>query len=275
LRCNCSITTSFTLNKGLGLTSNIIYNGTLFYTNANSLPGKIAELRSRVEQEHIDIIGIVESFGRSEINDGEFYKIRLPDVDRKTGGKGGGLIIYAKDTLSAIIEDSLGTEFQESLWCVVKLKENKILIGLCYRSPSSTVENNKLLLNLLDQASSSRLASQMVIMGDFNYHEIDYVNNEVNSGPESEASKFFYKTHDLALTQHVVQPTRVRQGQRPSLLDYLFSSEENLIEQVNYEVPIGKSDHVCLRCAIKIDKPDKPTQIGKLDYWKGDYQAIN
>jgi hypothetical protein len=214
---------------------------TLFYTNANSLPGKIGELRSQVEQDSVDIIGIVESFGRSEITDGEFYisGYQMFRADRKTGGKGGGLIIYVKDTLSATLIESLGTEFQESLWCVVKLKENTILIGLCYRSPSSTVENNKLLLNLLDRASSSRLASQMVIMGDFNYPEIDYVNNEVNSGPESEASKFFYKTHDLALTQHVVKSTRIRQGRRPSLLDYLFSSEENLIEQVRYEVPIG------------------------------------
>jgi hypothetical protein len=47
------------------------------------------------------------------------------------------------------------------------------------------------------------------------------------------------------------------------------------MELVKYAVLIGKSDHVSLRCAIKTDKPDRPTQIGKLDYWKGDYQAIN
>jgi hypothetical protein len=101
---------------------------TLLYTNANSLHGKIVELRSRVEQDNIDIIGKVESFERSEITDSELYMsgYQMFRADRKTGKKGGGLIIYVKDTLSATLVDNLGTEFQESLWCVVKLKGNKI-----------------------------------------------------------------------------------------------------------------------------------------------------
>jgi len=32
----------------------------------------------------------------------------------------------------------------------------------------------------------------------------------------------------------------------PSKLDYVFTNEDNLIDQVDYEEPLGKSDHVVL-----------------------------
>ena len=44
------------------------------------------------------------------------------------------------------------------------------------------------------------------------------------------AKEFLDKTMDIFLYQNVYEDTRVRQGQNPSKLDYIFTDEDNLIE---------------------------------------------
>jgi hypothetical protein len=62
----------------------------------------------------------------------------------------------------------------------------------------------------------------------------------------------------LYLVQNIQEFTRQREGQNPSKLDYVFSDEEGLIDCVNYEVPLGKSDHVCITWEMIAEKePEK------------------
>ena len=84
-------------------------------------------------------------------------------------------------------------------------------------------------------------------MGDSNYPAIDFESNTVDSWEDSDAAKFLRKMQDLFLVQNVTETTRAREGQAPSLLDYIITDEENLVESIEYEDPIGKSDHVCLK----------------------------
>jgi len=74
-------------------------------------------------------------------------------------------------------------------------------------------------------------------MGDFNFPEIDYNGYEVHAPCGSDATKFFDMTQDLFLSQHVHDHTRFRQGQNPSLLDYIFTYEENQIENLIHQAP--------------------------------------
>jgi len=75
--------------------------------------------------------------------------------------------------------------------------------------------------------------------------EIDYA-SERGVGRDMEPPAMFnIKTQELCLFQHVNDATRIRQNQTPTTLDYIFT-DENLIEMINYEVPLGKSDHVVL-----------------------------
>jgi hypothetical protein len=77
------------------------------------------ELGFRIAITDPDVVGIVETFACSEINDAE---LSLPGYnmfrqDRKSG-IGGGLLLYVKENLSVnIIENVSDTTFQESLWC--------------------------------------------------------------------------------------------------------------------------------------------------------------
>jgi len=83
-------------------------------------------------------------------------------------------------------------------------------------------------------------------MGDFNYPAIDYENGAVSASSTSADYLFFEKTKDLFLVQNVFSNTRFRSGHAPSKLDYVFTSEENLIDEVHSEVPLGKATMLSL-----------------------------
>lgn len=78
-----------------------------------------------------------------------------------------------------------------------------------------------------------------MIFGDVKYPDIDYAHETGDV-----AALFFYMTLELFLTQCILQLSRMRQSQRPSVLDYIFIDEENLIDNIQCNTPMGKSDHV-------------------------------
>jgi hypothetical protein len=231
----------------------------------------------RISTDNYHIIGIVETWAREEIKDSEL-KIDGYEMFRKDRifGKGGGIIVYVKETLkSTLCNDLMNTGFDESVWCNVRTGECNLLVGVCYRCPSSSQANNEKLLQLIESASLRKNVTNVLVMGDFNYPEIDYENGMVDAGSDSPPSKFFEKTQDMYWTQYVTEATRMRGMDDPSILDYVFTDEENLIEEVNCEVPLAKSDHVCLtwNLSVKTDQEGKTNET-RLNYWKGNYDNI-
>jgi len=101
-------------------------------------------------------------------------------------------------------------------------------------------------------------------MGDFSYKEIDYNRCQVQASNNSEAHKFFMTTQDLFLIQHVRQPTRIREGTQELVLDYIFTNEEMLIENVRYDAPLGKSAIVWDYIS---EAEGQDSKLPKLNYW--------
>eukprot|EP00745_Piridium_sociabile_P035972 TRINITY_DN63634_c0_g1_i2.p1 TRINITY_DN63634_c0_g1~~TRINITY_DN63634_c0_g1_i2.p1 ORF type:complete len:797 (-),score=144.14 TRINITY_DN63634_c0_g1_i2:185-2575(-) len=64
---------------------------------------------------------------------------------------------------------------------------------------------------------------------------------------------------DCYLYQHVMKPTHHPPGQRPSLIDLVFTDEQHVVEDLSYEAPWGKSYHSCLCfslvCFTQANKP--------------------
>jgi hypothetical protein len=88
---------------------------------------------------------------------------------------------------------------------------------------------------------------------------------------------FFMKTQDMFLVQNVHDFTRQREGQQQSTLDYVFTDEDGVIDSVNHEVPLGKSDHVCLTWDLTVQAENPRSEDSKFNFWKGDYDksAVN
>ena len=64
-------------------------------------------------------------------------------------------------------------------------------------------------------------------------------------------------------------------GNSPSLLDLIFTNEDNLIDQMSYGAPIGKSDHVSVTFNYTTRIEEEQSDVIKLNYWKGNYGKIN
>ena len=136
--------------------------------------------------------------------------------------------------------------FKESVWCKIQLQNHDSLILSClYRSPNSNDDNNQALEDLLKNISNRR-ESHKLLLGDFNMPEINWESNTTTVGEDHKATKFVECIRDTFWFQHVKQPTRVRQGNEPSVLDLIFSNEENMVEKVNFLSSLGKSDHLVL-----------------------------
>ena len=59
--------------------------------------------------------------------------------------------------------------------------------------------------------------------------------------------------------------------------NYIFTDEERLVEKLDYDTPLGKSDHVCLTWSyiIKVTEDQQMPNISMLNYWKGNYSQMN
>ena len=56
----------------------------------------------------------------------------------------------------------------------------------------------------------------------------------------------FSQRQDVVLYQHVKDPKHYRGNQKPNTLDLLVINEEGMIDNIEFNAPIGKSHHVCI-----------------------------
>ena len=151
----------------------------IWYTNADSVRGKLPELGTRlqVEEETPDIIVISESWPKNNRVCGieAEYQLNGYNLHCTKLDYGRGICIYTKFTLN-ISHLEFRTAFQENICISMPLQGNdKLLICAIYRSPNSDETNNALLLELLDEVYQAN-ASHKLILGDFNLPNIDWSN---------------------------------------------------------------------------------------------------
>ena len=72
-----------------------------------------------------------------------------------------------------------------------------------YKSTSSTEYNTNLLIEMLKKAVDKHGISHLLIFGDFNFPEIDWMNCLIKGSDRSLPANFFDITQDLFIKQHV------------------------------------------------------------------------
>ena len=236
-----------------------------FYVNGRSIVYKMSELELYIFEEKPDIIGITESWTfedlqNSELNIDGYVLLRK---DRILGEKvrGGGVMLYIRSTLDATVREDLGSVyFQECIWCDVKIQNEITLIGICYRCPSSNQLSDEALCELISKASFEKI----MLMGDFNFSEIDWRKPETLD----DSHPFLKCINDNFLFQHVDEPTRGK-----NILDLVLTSEENMIENLSVGERFGTSDHQIIRWNMLACK-EIQKEIKSFNYNKGDYDNM-
>jgi hypothetical protein len=133
---------------------------------------------------------------------------------------------------------------------------------VCYKSPS--IEDYELEQLFCSIKEASR--NQVLIMGDFNYPDIDWDTLSHNHS----SSDFIDLILDSYLIQHVNEPTREN-----NILDLVFTSESSMVENLEIKEHLSTSDHniICWDLICKTDISQ--TSVIKYNYSTADYVKIN
>ena len=118
------------------------------------------------------IIGITESWASNDITDAELglegYAMFRKD---RMGRRGGGVLLYIKDTIPAYeVQLQEEADGNEAIWCKLVTGHTTVTIGVVYRCPNITKQNNEKIHNAISEVSKG----DCIIMGDFNHGHIKW-----------------------------------------------------------------------------------------------------
>ena len=183
-----------------------------------------------------------------------------------------GVVIYVKDIISAERINNLSdSNFLESVWVDVNInKQDKILIGGIYRSPNSEHDNTQILFDLINSACQEK-CKQKIIVGDFNFPEIDWSNWMTTTNENHNSFRFLECLRDNHLEQFVNQPTRWRDLEPGNVLDLVLADSVDLINNLEITTRIGKSDHLCIEFGLDTSVDACYKGIHTKNYYRGNY----
>ena len=253
----------------------------IMYTNADQLTAsKKTELRNRIERNKPLIVAVCEVKPKNQrersLKDYEIpnYTIHPVNLENNTGR---GIAVYIHKSLEkSAIQLIPSNDFEEA--CLVELRlrgGDMLLFACCYRSPTTTDSSrqNDEKLNRLMKYISLKKYSHVCIVGDFNYKAINWASWTTTHGDESSQARFVEAVRDSFFHQHVVESTRRRGTNEPSVLDLVFSNETLQVSEIIHNSPLGKSDHDVLtfdfQCYVDYTK-----QKERLCFHKGNYCAM-
>jgi len=221
-----------------------------------------------IETVQPDVIGVTESWGSDDISDSEFSipGFDLFRADRSNGHRGGGVLLLVNSRINAI-ECKLHSKFTDQIWCKIKISNGEdLLIGVCYRSPNvefSDKANNNRLCEMIDEVSGRYI----ILMGDFNYPDIDW---STPYGQSQDSQQFISHIEDSHWTQHVTEGTC-----NGSLLDLVFTSDPDMINTVVVLDRLANSDHNILQWEVQLSPEFSAFNNPRLDYAQANYLAIH
>lgn len=230
------------------------------------------------EGKEIHIIAITESKPKNYKSSVNYYEYSLPgyriyhNYDKQLSHR--GVIVYVRQTLD-VTEVDCGDDFSENVWIKLRTSSSSDLVFVCmYRSPSSSVQNNEKLLQIIDKICQKvRDCDKVLIVGDFNLPEINWCTELVENGSDY-SDRFLKKVQDNFLTQHVDRSTRARPGQKSNILDLIFTASDEKLDDINYRSPLGKSDHSVIFFSLNASVEVKSSIWEKLLFDKGDYESM-
>ena len=248
------------------------YSLQIFYTNADSLHNKIDELKLRVSTLQPDIIIITEAMPKAKDSGVSHKELSIKGYNLTYNNQEGGRGIVIYTGLHLVFKEViLGNIYKEHQIISIELKNKEnLIIGAIYRSPSAGWENNDELCELLTNISNLP-KTQGLVIGDFNYPKIDWKKKEATGTNSQQAQKFLDTIEDIFWTQHVDTPTRARSTQEPSLLDLLITSNPDMISNLEYRSPLGKSDHSVLTFTVATSESITPKIKPKPAFDKANY----
>ena len=249
----------------------------ILYTNIDTITNKKHELLTKINLLKAQIVVVVEvkpKNSRYALTDAELQinSFQLfSDIDHS----GRGVCIYVHNSLTAkIYYPTMHSVFDTKFVEVSNTNslDKSFIVGAIYRSPNADAAHNQALNELIE--SPCFATKDVLILGDWNYPEIDWSVPTCVTSENHPACMFLASCSTASLTQHVMHPTRVRNFGKCNTLDLVLTNNDSLVNNVSIESPIGKSDHVTILISVTLAKYQKGLLPSYFLYNKGDYTAI-
>ena len=266
----------------------------IIYTNSDVLHNKLNELEIIASNENADIIAITETLLKNMPPHAqpEDFVFKLKGYTTIHNYNGRGLCLFIKDDIN-FTQTFDYDEYKTCIFITVKgSKNNNLTVGVIYRSPNSSLEDNHLLINIINSISKKYLnhKNKLIIMGDFNFPGINWdleTTKHISDGNNIE-DLFLDCVQRNFLYQMVSEPTHLRNSQTPTLIDLVLTNDPNLISDIDYNAPLGNSHHSTLNFKVFINTSETSTQSnnksmkpkylfnkGDYDGMRGDLQAVD
>ena len=201
-----------------------VYNGndlfSLMHLNIRSIPSNLSKLVQYLSNLNVcfDIIGLSETW-LTETNkyiyhmDG-YNHVPLVRPDRIHGGV--SLFISAPISYRILNEISIVNKDIECLFVEIELNDNKMYVGVIYRTPDADVRNFcDILVNILDTLKPNK--QTCYLMGDYN---INLLKN-ASDNPTSEFLDLMFSSSFIPL---INKPTRVTHN-TATIIDNIFANK--------------------------------------------------
>ena len=240
----------------------------IFHSNMNGLETKFDILHNFLSGSvsAFDILGITET---SESDANSFTSNVSLDGYKPfytpTNSRNGGTALYVKSNLDSFERTDFKsqTDLFESVWVEINNKRSKnIVCGCVYRHPNYQISDFLVYLdNVLQMLSKEN--KEIYICGDFN---IDLLKiDDINSYLE-----FYNLLSSYSLLPLIIHPTRVVDGQEPSLIDNIFSNNVS-DEIISGNIYLTLSEHFTQFASVKKEKIDTV----KIDVYNRDFSKFS
>lgn len=222
----------------------------LSYTNTCSLMSKFLEFVCFVEVHKPHVLFVTETWLKPDVPDTlcDIVGYRLYRSDSSIHPGYDGVCIYLRDDVigNFSVEPSyINMPGIDSIFLSLRSSTASITVGCVYR-PRASNSDHILLHHLSNMAT---LNDSLLVFGDFNIPQLKWPLVSLPSGNNFTVA-FAEMLINSGLSQLITEPTRFRDGQNPSTLDLLLVNDSDMVSNITFSAPLGKSDHVCIMCTL-------------------------
>ena len=240
----------------------------LFNFNPRGLRENQAQVDALVESiGHPQVVGITETWlERTPAKLAGYHLVSQLDRRNRQRGDRGGIALFAKDGFEQSVVHLADSRVDERSWYIIHADSGPILLCFWYRPPHLG-EIDSIRRFEAELAEHSRHAVSVIVMGDLNVHNVDWLrfsNRNTVEGREMELV-----CCENGLRQLVANPTR-----GPYLLDLVLS---DMASGVTCRVVPGihEDDHDGVLTTVKLHIPSsEPVKRKVYDFKKADWSEL-
>ena len=269
--------------SGLNLVLHLQVQVSKYKLNANSLTAqnRLDEIALFTETNNVDILMISETKLDSNVHP-NLYKIDnfQPPYTKHRNRYGGGVAIYARNSIATERVTHLEFEDEESIWIRIKIRHHTILAGCIYFPPNPTsLRIQEFVSNLNESICHAQTSNpdSIIVMGDMNTGNI-FLSTDMNykhSGITPFDNQLADMLDSLHLTQLISHPTRITDNTE-NLRDLAITNNTAITSNSGTLSPFSKMDHCPIYTTLLIKKPNASSRVEKImwDYDKLDSDKL-